>query len=83
VQYERASERAPGNHELLFWAGLGAAARGDLDAAVAQVRRAIALHGDWEVLLERLPAEVAPPAEAVLARLRGSMDGADPPPGGV
>ena len=30
--YVQASERAPGNHELLFWAGLGTAAAGDLDA---------------------------------------------------
>jgi uncharacterized Ntn-hydrolase superfamily protein len=68
--YREASERAPGNHELLFWSGLGAAARGDLDHAVAQVRQAIELQPNWEQLLERLPAEVAPAAPQVLARLR-------------
>jgi uncharacterized Ntn-hydrolase superfamily protein len=68
--YERASARAPGNHELLFWAGLGAAEGGDMDTAVARVREAIAIHPGWRVLLARLPAEVAPSAPAVLARLR-------------
>ena len=68
--YREASERAPGNHELLFWAGLGAAAMGDLELAVAHVRQAIALHPAWEVMLERLPAAVAPAAAPVLARLR-------------
>ena len=38
--YVQASERAPGNHELLFWAGLGTAHAGDLDAGVAQGARA-------------------------------------------
>jgi len=34
--YERASELAPGNDELLFWAGLAAAQLGDLAAGVAR-----------------------------------------------
>jgi uncharacterized Ntn-hydrolase superfamily protein len=68
--YRGASQLAPGNHELLFWAGLGAAAMGDLELAVAQVREAIALHPAWETMLERLPADVAPTATPVLARLR-------------
>jgi uncharacterized Ntn-hydrolase superfamily protein len=68
--YRAASERAPGNHELLFWAGLGAAAMGDIELAIAQVREAIALHPAWERLLERVPPEVAPAAAPVLARLR-------------
>ncbi len=69
--YAEASERAPGNHELLFWAGLGTAQAGDVDAGVAQVRAAIALQPTWRELLGRLPPEVAPSAAAVLARLAG------------
>jgi uncharacterized Ntn-hydrolase superfamily protein len=67
--YAQASERAPGNHELLFWAGLGAAQAGDLDGGVAHVRGAVELQPNWRELLGRLPAEVAPAAPAVLARL--------------
>jgi uncharacterized Ntn-hydrolase superfamily protein len=67
--YAEASERAPGNHELLFWAGLGTAHAGDLDAGVAQVQAAIALQPTWRELLGRLPADVAPSAASVLARL--------------
>jgi uncharacterized Ntn-hydrolase superfamily protein len=67
--YMQASKRAPDNHELLFWAGLGAAQSGDMDAALARVRQAIAMQPGWEVLLGRLPADVAPAAQAVLARL--------------
>jgi uncharacterized Ntn-hydrolase superfamily protein len=64
--YVHASERAPENHELLFWAGLGAAQSGELDTAVTRVKRAIAMQPGWEVLLKRLPADVAPSAQAVL-----------------
>jgi uncharacterized Ntn-hydrolase superfamily protein len=67
--YVHASELAPDNHELLFWAGLGAAQRGDLDTAVAHVRQAIAMQPGWAVLLGRLPADVAPAAQAVLERI--------------
>jgi len=67
--YIAASERAPGNHELLFWSGLGTAQSGELDAGLAQVQAAIALHPAWRELLERLPADLAPSAGAVLARL--------------
>ena len=67
--YERASELAPGNHELMMWAGLGVAEGGDLDAAVGKVRAAIALHPAWRELLARLPVEIAPAAPAILARL--------------
>ena len=67
--YVRASERAPDNHELLFWAGLGTAQAGDLDAGVAKVRAAIALQPTWRELLPRLPADLAPAAGPVLARL--------------
>jgi uncharacterized Ntn-hydrolase superfamily protein len=67
--YVRASECAPDNHELLFWAGLGTAQAGDLDEGVAKVRGAIALQPTWRELLRRLPADLAPAAPAVLARL--------------
>ena len=68
--YQQASELAPGNHELLLWPGLGAAQSGDLDTGVARVRAAIELHPGWLELLERLPADVAPSAGAVLARIK-------------
>jgi uncharacterized Ntn-hydrolase superfamily protein len=68
--YAQASERAPGNHELLFWAGLGTAASGDLEAGVAMVRGAIELQPAWRELIPRLPAELAPAGPAVLAALR-------------
>jgi uncharacterized Ntn-hydrolase superfamily protein len=67
--YVAASERAPGNHELMFWAGLGTAQAGDLDAGVARVQAAIELQPSWRELLGRLPPDVAPAAAAVLARL--------------
>ena len=38
-RYERASALAPGNAELLFWAGLGAAQAGAMDVALERVRR--------------------------------------------
>jgi uncharacterized Ntn-hydrolase superfamily protein len=69
--YVEASEGAPGNHELLFWAGLGRAQAGDLAAGVANVKEAIALQPAWHELLGRLPDELAPAAPAVLARLDG------------
>ena len=65
-----ARELAPDNHELLFWAGLGVAQGGDLDTGERYVRRAIELQPGWAELLPRLPAEFAPSAAAVLARLR-------------
>ena len=67
--YGRASEMAPDNHELRFWAGLGAAQSGDFDAALEHVRAAIAMQPGWRELLPRIPADVAPAAAAVLARL--------------
>ncbi|MBV9680219.1 MAG: DUF1028 domain-containing protein [Solirubrobacterales bacterium] len=69
--YVQASERAPGNHELLFWAGLGTAQAGDFEAGLAQVRAAIELQPAWRELLPRLPADLAPSAPAVLAKLDG------------
>ena len=67
--YERANQLAPDNHELMVWAGLGTAAGGDLEAGVAKIRSAIALHPAWRELLPRLPADLAPAAPAVLTAL--------------
>ena len=39
--YAQAADLAPGNHELLFWSGLGTALSGDLDGGVELVREAI------------------------------------------
>jgi uncharacterized Ntn-hydrolase superfamily protein len=67
--FEQASALAPGNHELLFWAGLGAAQGGDLETGVARVREAIALQPGWRELLPRLTPATAPSAHAILERL--------------
>ncbi len=67
--YRRASELAPGNHELLFWSGLGSVLSGDVDRGVALVREAIALQPGWADLLPRLSPEVAPGAPIVCERL--------------
>ncbi len=64
-RYERASALAPGNHELLFWAGLGAGQAGDLPLALERVRGAIALQPGWRELLDRLEPDIAPGAAAV------------------
>ncbi len=71
-KFQAASALAPDNHELIFWSGLGAAQRGELELGVSLVRRAIELQPGWGELIPRLPAEVAPSAAAVLARLRGT-----------
>lgn len=63
--YERASALAPGNDELLFWAGLAAAQGGDLDTGVDRIRRAIAIQPAWRELLDRLTPQHAPAAAAV------------------
>jgi uncharacterized Ntn-hydrolase superfamily protein len=68
--YREAAALQPANHELRFWAGLGAAQCGELAAGVAQVRSAIAEHPRWRDLLERIPAEMAPSAKAVLEQLQ-------------
>lgn len=67
--FHQASQLAPDNHELRFWAGLGAAQSGDLELALAEVRAAIQAHPPWRELLGRVPPEVAPSAETVLAHL--------------
>jgi uncharacterized Ntn-hydrolase superfamily protein len=67
--YRRASELAPENDELRFWAGLGYAQAGDLDTGTELVRDAISHHQGWADLLARLTPEVAPSAAAVRSRL--------------
>jgi uncharacterized Ntn-hydrolase superfamily protein len=65
----RAWELAPENPELRFWAGLGMAQGGLVEAGVEQVRMAISAHPGWRDLLERLPPEMAPAARVVLEAL--------------
>ena len=67
--YLSAAELAPEADELLFWAGLGAAAE-DLDAGLELVRRAAAVKSAWLVLLDRLSDDLAPTASAVREALR-------------
>ena len=69
VLYRQASELAPGNHELLFWGGLGTVLSGEVDRGVELVREAVVLQPGWAELLPRLPAEVAPAAPLVCERL--------------
>src|SRR3954447_3669765 len=66
---EQALELSPDNHEFMFWAGLGMAQAGDMDAALEMVRRAIELQPGWRDLLGRLSLEIAPSAAAVAAAL--------------
>jgi uncharacterized Ntn-hydrolase superfamily protein len=63
--YVRASELAPQSDELLFWAGLAIAQKGDVEAGADAVRRAAEVHPGWFTLLERLSVEFAPAGEAV------------------
>ena len=49
---EELAQLAPENPELRFWAGLGMAQGGLLEAGVEQVRWAIAAHAPWRELLE-------------------------------
>jgi uncharacterized Ntn-hydrolase superfamily protein len=58
--YRRAAELAPDSDELLFWAGLALAHAGDEEAGVAAVRRAIDVHPNWGLLLDRLSPDFAP-----------------------
>jgi uncharacterized Ntn-hydrolase superfamily protein len=74
--YVRAAELAPGNHELLFWSGLGSVQSGRLEEGLAQVREAIALQPGWAQLLPRLSAEVAPSAAEVCRHLFGAASDA-------
>jgi uncharacterized Ntn-hydrolase superfamily protein len=61
----KALELAPANDELTFWAGLGMAQAGDLDAGAERVQSAIEMHAGWRDLLARLAPEIAPSAAAV------------------
>ena len=67
--YRRAAETVPDSHELRFWAGLGAFQGGDTERGMEDVRAAIAAHADWRLMLERLPAALAPSGPEVLDRL--------------
>jgi uncharacterized Ntn-hydrolase superfamily protein len=67
-RYEAASRLAPGNHELLFWAGMSAVQNGDVEAGMAKVRHAIHLQPGWRELLARLEPDFAP-AVATVRRL--------------
>jgi uncharacterized Ntn-hydrolase superfamily protein len=69
--YQEALEMAPDNHELIFWAGLGAAQAGEGDLGVARVREAIARHPGWADLLERLPEPNFPSVTGVRRALGG------------
>jgi uncharacterized Ntn-hydrolase superfamily protein len=67
--YRAAAALAPGNHELIFWAGLAEFEHGDREVGLAQLRRAIALQPGWLDLLGRLEPEVAPAAADARAAL--------------
>jgi uncharacterized Ntn-hydrolase superfamily protein len=64
-RYTRASALVPSSDELRFWAGLAAAAEGDLPTALERVRSAIAAHSGWRDLLGRLGEDMAPGASRV------------------
>ncbi|QEC47117.1 DUF1028 domain-containing protein [Baekduia soli] len=68
-RYRAAAALAPGNHELLFWAGLAEFTQGDREAGLAKVRKAVALQPGWRELLGRLGPDIAPGAGAVHAAL--------------
>jgi uncharacterized Ntn-hydrolase superfamily protein len=69
ARYRAAADRAPGNDELTFWAGLSAVQQGDADEGLELVRRAIDANGRWAELLPRLTADHAPAAPVVRERL--------------
>jgi uncharacterized Ntn-hydrolase superfamily protein len=68
-RYLRASELAPASDELLFWAGLAIAQKGDVAAGADAVRRAASVHPGWLTLLDRLSPEFAPAGAAVRQEL--------------
>jgi uncharacterized Ntn-hydrolase superfamily protein len=68
-RYTAAAALAPDADELLFWAGLAAADRGDDEEGLRLVRRAAAVHRGWLQLLDQLPPHIAPSA----ARLRSAI----------
>ncbi|MBI5105383.1 MAG: DUF1028 domain-containing protein [Solirubrobacterales bacterium] len=68
-RYRRAAELAPGNHELLFWAGVSAFRAGDRETGLERVRRAIELQPGWRELLGRVGPDIAPGADVLIAEL--------------
>ena len=70
-RYRAASELAPGNHELLFWAGVAEYGHGDREAGLAKVRRAVELQPGWRELLRRASSDVVPNAQALRDALGG------------
>ncbi|MCU1678459.1 MAG: hypothetical protein JWM93_3217 [Frankiales bacterium] len=69
-RYRAAQSLAPESDELLFWAGLAMAQSGEFEDGVDAVRRAVAVHPNWLVLLGRLSPEMAPAAAEVLRALQ-------------
>src|SRR5579875_2660145 len=69
-RFRRASELASGEREIRFWGALGMAEAGDEDAAVRELSAICAEDPAWRELLARLPDEIGPAAERLLARLR-------------
>ncbi len=70
-RYVRASELAPESDELLFWAGLAIAQKGDVLAGADAVRRAASVNPGWLTLLERLSPDFARAGAAVRRQLAG------------
>jgi uncharacterized Ntn-hydrolase superfamily protein len=68
-KYVRASELAPESDELVFWAGLALAQKGELAAGADAVRRAASVHPGWLTLLDRLSPDFAPAASALRREL--------------
>jgi uncharacterized Ntn-hydrolase superfamily protein len=68
-RYEEAAAMQPGNHELLFWSGLGIAQAGDVAAGAERVARAVEWQPGWREVLATLSEEIAPAAPAVRATL--------------
>ena len=59
----------PDNPEFMFWAALGMAQGGQMDDALAMMRRAIELQPGWAELVRRLDPAIAPGAPVVVAEL--------------
>jgi uncharacterized Ntn-hydrolase superfamily protein len=67
--YAAAATAAPESLELAFWAGLGIAASGDVEAGAKRVAGVIAADSRWGELLARLSPEIASGAAPVRERL--------------